>query len=421
MTCDLPEPFAAIRWRGILFVATALFVAQTTGCGKRNAYVPPPPPEVVVGTPVVRTVTLYHEFPGTTQASEAVSIIPRVLGYLDSLHFVDGGTVTKGQLLFVIDPRPYQDAYDVAVAQVDVNEAAYKLAQANYARANEVAKTPGAISKQDLDSFRAQQEQAQANVELARANMANAKLNLDFTHITAPLSGKISRRLVDVGNLVTANVTLLTTINQYDPMYAYFNPSEADFLEYQKRQRNSEGAAKSDASSKPDASDASPPHNPVEMGLSDEKGYPHKGTIDFADNRVDPNTGTISVRGVFPNPQPYLIAPGLFVRIRVPIGTQPNALLVPDRALSSDQQGQYLLIVKPDHTVEHRAVETGLLEEDDLRVINSGLKQGEQFIVEGLQFARPGSKVTPVTQPAAQDSDGHSKQPEQTQGSPPAT
>lgn len=420
MNCDLPESFPAIRWRSVLFAAT-MFVALAAGCGKRNAYVPPPPPEVVVGTPVVRTVILYHEFPGTTQASEAVSIVPRVLGYIDSLHFVDGGTVTKDQLLFVIDPRPYQDAYDVAVAQVNVNEAAYKLAQANYARANEVAKTPGAISKQDLDSSKAQQEQAKANLELARASMANAKLNLDFTHITAPISGKISRRLVDVGNLVNANLTLLTTINQYDPMYAYFNPSEADYLEYQKQQRQIEEAAKSDASSKPDATDAKSLHHPVEMGLSDEKGFPHKGTIDFADNQVNPTTGTISVRGVFANPLPYVLAPGLFVRIRVPIGTQANSLLVPDRALSTDQQGQYLLIVGPDHVVEHRAVEVGTIEDDNLAVINSGLKAGEQFIVEGLQFARPGRKVTPVSASSRKASEGEAKPVEQTQGRPAKT
>jgi multidrug efflux system membrane fusion protein len=374
---------------------------------------------VVVGTPVVRTVTLYHEFPGTTQASEAVSITPRVVGYVDSLHFTDGTFVKKDQLLFVIDPRPYQDAYDVALAQVDVNKAGYKDAKANNARAKKLNETPGAISKQDLDLNQAQEEQAKANLELAIANLANAKLNLDFTHITAPLSGKISRRLVDVGNLVTANVTVLTTINQFDPMYAYFNPSEADFLEYQKRQRKlEEEAAKSDASSKPDASDTGALHAPVELGLADEKGYPHKGTIDFADNRVDPSTGTISVRGVFPNPQPYLLAPGLFVRIRVPIGTQANAVLVPNRALSTDQQGQYLLIVGQDHVVEHRAVEVGTIEEDNLAVINSGLKPGEEFIVEGLQFARPGRKVTPVSKSSAKASEGETKQSAQAQGKP---
>ncbi len=242
MACDLPRPFAATPWHKLALAALGLSVGLCAGCTNRNAYVPPPPPEVVVGTTVERTVTLYQEFPGTTQASHAVSIIPRVLGYLDSLHFTDGSFVAKDQLLFVIDPRPYQDAYDVAVAQVDVNKAGYKDAQANNARAKKLNETPGAISKQDLDLNQAQEEQAKANLELAKANLANAKLNLDFTHITSPINGKISRRLVDVGNLVNANVTVLTTINQYDPMYAYFNPSEADFLAYLKRQRKSDGA-----------------------------------------------------------------------------------------------------------------------------------------------------------------------------------
>lgn len=458
MTSDLFESLTTMDRHGWIFAAIGLSIALNPGCGKRNAYVAPPPPEVIVATPIVRTVTLYHEFPGTTQASQSVSIIPRVLGYIFSLHFTDGSFVSEGQLLFVIDPRPYQDAYDVAVAQVNVNEAAYKLAQANNSRAMEVSKTPGAISKQDLDMYKAQQEQAKANLELAKANQANAKLNLDFTHITAPISGKISRRLVDVGNLVSANTTVLTTINQFEPMYAYFNPSEADYLDYLKRQREIEAEAKGNTdkanpanppkpktpappTSKPatdkqtdplqtDAKQTEPKqtepepgaeHHPVEMGLSDETGYPHKGFIDFVDNRVDPATGTISVRGVFPNPQPYRLAPGLFVRIRVPIGTQANALLVPDRALGTDQQGKYLLIVGSDDKVVHRVVQTGTLEEGNLRVINSGLKPGEQVIIEGLQFARAGSNVKPVTQSAAKESDGQTQQPNQTQtqGRPP--
>lgn len=398
----------------------AIFLA---GCGGRNSYVPPPPPEVIVTTPLVKNETLYHEFPGTTQASQSVNIIPRVLGYIDSLHFTDGSMVSQGQLLFIIDPRPYQDALDVAIAQVSVAEAAYDDAKANYARALQVAKTPGAIAKQQVDTYKATLEQSQANVQLAKANQANAQLNVDFTHITAPISGKISRRLVDIGNLVTANSTLLTTINQYDPMYAYFNVSESDFLDYQKRQREAAEKEKSQspgtqpqapepvaapspptasANSSDPATQAPQPSekHPVEMGLSDETGYPHEGTIDFADNQIDTSTGTLLIRGVFANPQPYVLAPGLFVRIRVPIGTQTNAVLVPDRAIATDQQGKYLLVVQTDHTVEHRSVSVGSVVAGDMCIVNSGIKPGEQFIVEGLQFARPGLKVNPVMKPA---------------------
>ena len=353
--------------RGMCFAAGGIalsIAAMCSGCGKRNAYVPPPPPEVVVATPEVRTVTLYHEFPGTTQASQNVNIIPRVQGYIDSLHFADGSMVTKDQLLFVIDPRPYQDAYEVALAQVEVNEAAYNVAKANYARALQVAKTPGAIAKQEVDTYKATEEQAKANLKLAQANAANAKLNVDFCYIHAPLAGKISRRLVDVGNLVTANTTVLTSIDQYDPMYAYFNVSEADFLAYLKRQHQTGGSqrtapsgpqapkshsqptAQNSAANDPLPANGPPAENSrnsphvqpsadsgkhaVEMGLSDETGYPHAGMIDFADNTVNPATGTLLLRGVFANPPPYVLAPGLFVRIRVPIGVEDNAILVPD-------------------------------------------------------------------------------------------
>ena len=403
-----------------------LIAGLCAGCEKRNTYAPPPPPRVTVATPVQETVTVYQEFPGTTQASQTVNIVPRVLGYVDSIHFADGSDVTKDQLLFVIDPRPYQDAYDVAVAQVAVAKANYVDAKANYARALKENQTAGVISQQDIDLFEAQAKQGQANVDLAQANLANAKLNLDFTHITAPLAGKISRRLVDIGNLVTANTTVLTTINQYDPMYAYFNVSEADFLAYLKRQREAEEQEKSEPSSgsksapsKADeagragnaAADDPPPKttdkekHPVEMGLSDETGYPHQGTIDFADNQVDPATGTLLIRGVFPNSQPYRVAPGLFVRIRAPIGTQNDALLVPDRALGTDQEGKFLLVVRADHVVEHRAVSVGSLVHDNLRIVERGIKPGEQFIVEGLQFARPGAKVNPVSESDAAKSD----------------
>ncbi|HEX3997394.1 MAG TPA: efflux RND transporter periplasmic adaptor subunit [Pirellulales bacterium] len=473
------------RFDPVVFLAVCAAMSAV-GCGKRNAYVPPPPPAVVVATAEVHNETLYHEFPGTTEASQTVSIVPRVLGYIDSIHFTDGSTVAKDQLLFVIDPRPYQDAYDVAVAQVNVAQAAFDEAKANYARGLEVAKTPGAISKQQLDTYKAAAEQGEANLKLAQANAANAKLNLDFTHITAPIRGKIGRRLVDIGNLVTANITQLTTIDQYDPMYAYFNVSEADFLAYLKRERHDTGAGQpaspesnpptampgSNAASRapsqqsssqqptsqqPAANDAQPPaaapntasgtsgpatakknvistakpdqsshiepsaqteKHAVEMGLSDETGYPHKGTIDFADNQVNPATGTLLLRGVFSDPPPYVLAPGLFVRIRVPIGVEPNALLVPDRALGTDQQGKYLLLVRSDHVVEHRAVKTGALVDGDMRIIDSGLKPGEQVIVEGLQFARPGSKVNPVSQAEA---DAQSQQTPASGASPPAT
>jgi membrane fusion protein (multidrug efflux system) len=224
--------------------------------------------------------------------------------------------------------------------------------------------------------------------------------------------------LVDVGNLVSPDSTLLTTIHRYDPIYAYFNASEREYLDYLKRQRQRpRGTPEETAPPSPRATAASAaglpaapgglwgtftaliaaePRYPVELGLPNESGYPHQGYIDFADNTVDPNTGTLLLRGVFLNPMPYYLTPGLFVRLRVPVRTLPHALLVPDRALATDQAGRYLLVVGSDNVVEHRPVQVGALV-DGLRVIEQGLNPGERFVVEGLQQARPGSKVNPKT------------------------
>jgi RND family efflux transporter MFP subunit len=387
------------------------------GCGPRNAYVPPPLPEVEVAVPVEQTVTVYDDFTGVTHASETVEVRSRVQGYLESIHFADGADVRRGDLLFVIDRKPYQAQMDQAKADLESKKAAAARAEALYRRTSSLLPSKAA-TREDLDKARGDWEVAKADVGQAEAKVRQAQLNLDYCQIHAPIGGFIGRRLVDVGNLVQADTTLLTTITRYDPMYVYFTMSESDLLQFMKRYRERPAGsleargllptpAAVAAVGLPASSPwsgwlavavviAATPGYPVELGLGNEGGkYPHKGYIDFAENTVDPGTGTLQLRGTFSNPPPYILGPGMFARLRVPIGVQEHALLVPKRALAADQQGDYLLVLGPDDTVERRAVELGA-EVGGQRVVEKGLSPGERFIVEGLQQARPHSKVRPM-------------------------
>jgi len=379
------EPLSRWRRYSAILALIPLFTTAA-GCASRNVYVPPPAPEVTVSLPTQRPVTVYLYFTGTTQASKAVEIRSQVQGYLESIHFNDGDNVKEGDLLFVIDPRLYSAKRDEAKADLASMKAQAVRAEAIYNRA--VSLLPSnAVAQEEVETKKGDWQVALASVAQAEAKLKEAQLNVDYTHITAPISGRTSRRLVDIGNLVQPNSTLLTTIAQYDPMYVYFTASELEHLEYMKRQRQQ---ASSSASS-------TPPKVPVEIRLADEEGYPHKGIIDFADNTVDPGTGTLAIRGTFNNPAPFQLSPGLFARVRVPISTEENALLVPERALGEDQAGQFLLVVDQNNKVEHRSVTVGT-KADSMRVIEKGLKPNERVIVEGLQRARPGSVVQPVQQ-----------------------
>jgi RND family efflux transporter MFP subunit len=393
-----------------------LLLLGLCGCGRRNAYVAPPAPEVVVEVPREQTVTNYGEYTGTTQASETVQVRSRVQGYLDSIHFIDGSDVNKDDLLFVIDRRPYQAQMEQAQADLESKKASAVRAEALYRRTLSLLPT-GAATREDVDKAKGDWGVAKADVGQADARVSQAKLNLDYCEVRAPIAGRISRRQVDVGNLVQADTTTLTTISRYDPMYVYFTVSESDYLEYLKRRRE-RPAGTLEAIELPPVQAAvaavglpascpwnrwvsaiisAAPSYTAELGLADEAGaYPHKGYIDFAENTIDPGTGTLQVRGTFANPPPYYLAPGLFARIRVPIGVQEHALLVPKRALAADQQGDYLLVVDADDVVKHRRVQLGA-EVGSLRVVESGLEPGERFIVEGLQQARPDGKVEPKT------------------------
>lgn len=348
-----------------------------------------PPPKVTVSLPVEREVTDFVDFTGRTDSKNAVEIRPRVTGYLTQMPFREGDEVKKDDLLFEIDPRPYQAQLDKAAADVNLAAASLKLAQADNVRAKNVAKmNSGAISQQDLDKYQATEEQAAAQLAAMKAAMEGYKLNLEFTQIKAPVDGQVSRYMLTLGNLATQDQTQLTTLVALDPMYSYFEVDENTILRIVRQLL-------------PDSKDALRTKQvPVLMGLADEEGkFPYKGYIDFADNQLTAGTGTLSLRGVFDNPITKsgrrLLRPGMFVRIRLPIGKPHQGLLVIDKALSTDQGQKYLLVVDQNNVVQYRRVKTGALQPDGLRVIEEGLKPNEQVIVSGLQLVRPLMKVEP--------------------------
>jgi RND family efflux transporter MFP subunit len=386
------------------------------GCQPRNEYTPPPPPEVTVARPAVRTIPEYAEYTGNTQPSEQVVLRSRVQGYLESIRFIDGTFVKKDELLFVIDQRPFQAKLAAAQATVEANEATVKQNEALYRRT--MALLPSrASTPEDVDKQRGAWDQSKGQLLNSEANLRDAKLNLEYTEIRAPISGRIGRRLVDVGNLVTADNTQLAAIARYDPMYVYFTVSESDLLRFLKRDVENRTAPPGEEPAGPlpyligsaVALLASPtqaplvaasvlgrklPRVPLELELANETGYPHHGYVDFVDLGVDTGTGTILVRGTFSNPDPYALRPGLFVRVRGPVGKRENALLIKEQALGMDQKGRYVFVVTKDNKVERRGVEVGPAA-GGLRVIDKGLSADDWVIVNGLLRARDGATVNP--------------------------
>jgi RND family efflux transporter MFP subunit len=330
--------------------------------------------------PVERHVTDYAEFTGRVEAVDTVQVKARVDGYLVKVLFKEGSEVKKGDILFEIDPRPYQAKLDKDLATLKQAEANVKQTQADFARAKSLL-GKSSLSQAEYDSALANRDVALANVESAKANIETSKLNLEFCTITSPIDGRISKYAKTVGNLVTQDQTLLTTIVSTDPMYVYFAVDEHAVLKVKKLAT----AAKIKSTDEAEV--------PVFLGLADEKGFPHKGTINFADNQLKPGTGTLMYRGVFPNPD-GLLTPGLFARIRMPLGEPHPALLVPDRAIGTDQGQKILYLVNAKNEVVARPIKLGALH-DGLREIADGLKPGERVIVKGLQLVRPGITVVP--------------------------
>lgn len=350
---------------------------------------PPKPPQVTISKVVERATLDFVEFTGRMDAADSVDVRARVGGYLNAVHFSDGQEVKAGTLLFEIDPRTFEAEIKNTEGQKAQWEAKRDKAKADVTRYEGLVPT-GAASAQDLDKARAEQAEAIAAIQSAQATIERAKLDLEFSKIVAPIDGQVGEALVSKGNLIepgSGEKGLLTTIVSLDPIYAYFDIDERSLLAFRDRYR----AARTEAVG---AMTIEQLKIPVYLGLSNEDGFPHEGVIDFADNRVDPATGTVRVRGRFDNSKRTFKA-GLFVRVRVPIGDSYQALLVSEVAIGTDQGQKYVLAVNDQNIVDKRFVKPGPLQDDGLRVIASGLKPGESIVVNGLQRARPGKPVTP--------------------------
>jgi RND family efflux transporter MFP subunit len=352
-------------------------------CGEKNVYAPPPPPEVVVKHPERRAIVDYLEFTGNTQAVNTVQLQARVQGFLEKVFFKDGDLVKKGQLLFLIQQNTYQAQLAQAEAQILQQKANYEHAALETGRYGKLVQQKAA-AQTDLDNWRYQRDASWAAMKAAEAARDLAKLNLDYTRVVAPFDGRIDRRLKDPGNLVGAGeFTPLAQINQIDPIYGYFTISELDFLRLLGNYQNL--LARINAQ-----------QFPVAIGLADDKGFPYEGSLDFAAISLDPGTGTLLLRGIFPNPEHKLI-PGLFARVRIPLYRKVPAILVPQAALGYDQQGPYVLVVNDHNIVERRPVKTGA-PVDNLRVIEEGLTGDEWVIITNLMRAIPGRPVKPERQ-----------------------
>ena len=364
-----------------VLVTACLTGLLLSGCEEKKQETPPPPPEVTVASPTVQDVTNYKYFTGYTEAQKEIDLRARVEGYLDSFSFEPGSLVKKGDLLFTIDPKPFAADVAKAQAELDTRHAELKLADATLKR-KESAYKQKAVSELAVLEARAEVSKAKAQVKESKAMLITAQLQLSYTKVYAPEDGRISRNLVDVGNLVGAggDKTLLATLVNYDPIYVYFNMDERSLLAFKKSFRKAEVKNISDSPV------------PVDLGLEGDSGYPYSGVGDYISNKLDLSTGTILVRALFANKDLYIM-PGLFAKVRIPVSESKNALLVPEIALSSDQRGRYLLSVLNDGTVEYKSVETGALV-DGLRVITKGITEEDNIIVNGIQRARPGAKVT---------------------------
>jgi RND family efflux transporter MFP subunit len=363
----------------------ALTAGLLAGCGPSggDAQAAPPPPRVSVATVLQKRVKEWDEFTGRFQAVETVEVRPRVSGYIDKVAFKEGGMVKAGELLFVIDPRPYQAEYDRTVADLKRYKTALDLARIESERVQRLRES-GAVSQEELDERTSTVAQAEANVAGAKAAVESAQLNLGFTRVTSPIAGRVSRAEVTRGNLVTGGNnggTLLSSVVSMDPIYLYFDGDEQAYLRYVRMARDGERQSSRDAP------------NPVRVGLANEEGFPHEGVMDFVDNQLNPQTGTIRGRAVLQN-KDGLFTPGLFARIQLLGSGEYDAILIDDRAVNTDQSQQYVLIVGPDNKVEYRKVTLGRLN-DGLRIVREGLKPGDTIVVNGAQRVHPGVTVTP--------------------------
>ncbi|BAU50319.1 RND transporter MFP subunit [Sulfurifustis variabilis] len=360
-------------------IASAMLAVACQPSGTAVAKTAPPAPTVSVAEVVQREVVDWEDYTGRLEAVKRVEVRPRVSGYVLGVHFTEGAEVRKGQLLFQIDPRPFQAEVDQARAELERARSQQVKAKGDLARGERLL-AARAISREEYDQRTAASREADAAVRAADAALEAAALNLEFTRITAPIAGRVSRAQVVEGNLVaggSASAAPLTTIVSLDPIYAYFDIDERAFLRHAAQARN--GAANGGL--------------PVALGLGNEAGHPHEGRLDFVDNRVDPETGTIRARGVFRNAD-RRFTPGMFVRVKLPLSERYPALLVNERAIGTDQSNKFVLVLDESNAAQYRAVKLGPAI-DGMRVVREGLQAGERVVVNGLQRVRPGMPVAP--------------------------
>jgi multidrug efflux system membrane fusion protein len=398
--------------RSLLLLIVCASLVALWGCqGEQGQQAGSEDPAIPVAQPVVRKVTDYEDFTGQTGAKEVADIRARVTGHLTKMPFKEGAEVKEGDLLFEIDPRPYKAQYDQAVSQTTLNEASLKLAKANYARDQAAASgVASAVSQQQLDQDKAAVEEAEARLNAARASVEVYKLNLEYTRVLSPIDGQVSRYYLTKGNIINQDSTLLTTVVSLDPMYASFDMDEPTFIRIRQAVRSGRVSLPEEGKMK------------VLLALPGEEGFPHEGRLNFVNNQFNATTGSVTMRGEFENPKlsggtgegkgSRLLMPGMFVRIRLPIGEPYEARLIRDRAIQSDQGRKFVYVVEPDAdgktgTVQYRKVKTLALQEDGLRVVE-GVGPKEWVVVGGLQQVKPNMKIrldpTPMLQPATQQS-----------------
>jgi RND family efflux transporter MFP subunit len=364
--------------------------ALAAACSKTAAQqAPPPPPQVTVASVVEREVTEWDEFTGRLQAVDSVEVRPRVSGYVSAVRFSEGAMVRAGDVLFQIDSRPFQAEVDRLQAELARARAIVRRADSELARAERLH-SENAIANEERDRRASFAQESAAQVAAVEAALRAAELNLEFTRVTSPINGRVSRAIVTEGNLVSSGpgeATLLTTVVSLDPMYAYFDADEQTYLKYTGEKGRSRGAI----------------DRRIRMALANDEGYPREGTLDFLDNQLDGATGTIRGRAVFRNADGQL-TPGLFVRLRLAGAGRSHGLLIEDRAVGTDLSRTFVYVVTPQQQIEYRPVTLGPVL-DGLRLVRRGLERGETVVVSGLQRVRPGAQVTPV--PAAPIVDTH--------------
>jgi multidrug efflux pump subunit AcrA (membrane-fusion protein) len=408
-----------------------LLVAIGAGCQQNTPQTSEQAPPVPISHPVERPVTDYVDFTGRTDAVQSVNIVARVTGYVVKIAFEEGADVKKGQLLYQIDPQPYEAQVKLGDAQVAANDAQLKFAKQNYKRA-QTLKKDDAVMAQEIEQYKSSLDLAIAQLDAAKANLDIYRLNLDYTRVTSPIDGQVSRYFLTLGNLVNQDQTLLTTVVSLDPIYAYFDVDQRTLLRV--RSAINEGKVRSRRAPAPGpefpfekllaaqgvlrlSSTSSPlpsalamvglavlpvPIVPIEipvlLGMPGDSKYPFKGFINFSNNQLNPTTGSIAVRGIFANPRPpngvRLMSPGMYVRIRLPIGSPRPSLLVLDRVIQSDQGQKYVYVVNSDNKTEYRQIVTGPLQDDGLRVVSSGLVPNDWVVVGALPQLRPNMQVT---------------------------